>query len=284
VPSRSWPDVRHLRRIGLVLFSAVAWPLAFLWMALPLALVALPALIGVPWRRLHPFGAGVFRHVLHVTGNRIRVERDPRLDPRRPAVFCQNHVNLLDAHVAMFAVPGPFCGVMNAWQFRVPVYGWAMSVSRSLSVDRSLPRDQKVASLAREAASRRDEGLSILVFPEAHRTLDGRVGGFRLGVFEMARAAGLPVVPVAVRGTRAINRKGTLLLSPGHLVEVRVGAPRETAGLDDASLAALAQDLRREIASFVEAGLPAAQGAGAGSTTAGAAGSGGASGPPGACP
>ncbi len=244
--------MQRVGRLGLVLFSALAWPIAFLWMAVAVALVILPSALGVPWRHCHRLGAGVFRHVLLLTGNRIRVERDPRLDPARSAVYCQNHVNLLDAHVAMTAIPSPFCGVMNAWQFRIPVYGWAMSLSRGIPIDRTLSREEKVAHLAREAALRREEGLSIVVFPEAHRTRDGTVGGFRLGVFEMARAAGLPVVPVAVRGSRAINRKGTLLLSPGHLVEVRVGAPRETGALDDAALARLAEDLRAEIAGFVE--------------------------------
>ncbi|MBN1337242.1 MAG: 1-acyl-sn-glycerol-3-phosphate acyltransferase [Deltaproteobacteria bacterium] len=251
-----------LRRVGRVAFSVVAWTLSFAWMAFVLALIAPPTLLGVPWRTLHPLGAGLFRHVMLLTGNRVRVWRDPRLDVRQPAVYCQNHVNLLDAFVAMTAVPSPFCGVMNAWQFWVPVYGWAMTMSRGIAVDRSLPREEKVAALSREASRRRDEGLSILVFPEAHRTRDGRIGGFRLGVFEMARSAGLPVVPVAVRGSRAINRKGTLGLSCGHVVEVRVGAPRETAGLDDAHLAELAETLRTEIASFAErqgaSGPPAA--------------------------
>jgi 1-acyl-sn-glycerol-3-phosphate acyltransferase len=266
-----------LGRIGLVLFSAVAWPVSFAWMAVSLSLVAVPALLGVPWRRCHWLGAGLFRHVVHLTGNRVHVERHPSLDPHRPAVYCQNHVNLLDAHVAMFAIPAPFCGVMHAWQFRVPVYGWAMALAGGIPVDRTQSREEKVATLAREAARRREDGLSILVFPEAHRTRDGRVAAFRLGVFEMARTVGLPVVPVAVRGSRAVNRKGTLLLSPGHLVEVRVGAPRETSGLDDVALSRLAEELQGEVARFVE---------GSTASTVGPAPRAGAvsNGPPGACP
>ena len=49
---------------------------------------------------------------------------------------------------------------------------------------------------------------SILAFPEAHRTMDGRVQRFRRGLFLIARDVGLPVVPVAITGWYETARKG----------------------------------------------------------------------------
>jgi fatty-acyl-CoA synthase len=52
---------------------------------------------------------------------------------------------------------------------------------------------------------------------------------FKLGAFRTAAAAGVPVVPVALRGTRAILRDGLLLPRPGP-IHLWVGAPIESAG------------------------------------------------------
>ena len=72
-------------------------------------------------------------------------------------------------------------------------------------------------------------GYSLIVFPEATRSLDGSLSRFRAGTFMMAIEAGLPVVPVAVDGSRFVMRKGQLMTSPGH-VRVTVLDPIPTAG------------------------------------------------------
>ena len=67
------------------------------------------------------------------------------------------------------------------------------------------------------------------MFPEGTRSLDGSLARFRAGTFMMAIEAGLPVVPVAVDGSRFVMRKGQLMTSPGH-VRVTVLDPIPTAG------------------------------------------------------
>ncbi len=93
--------------------------------------------------------------------------------------------------------------------------------------------------------------MSILVFPEAHRTSDGRVHRFHKGTILMARDAGYPVVPVGVRGMYAVNHKGSYLFRPGP-VHVHFGPQIETAGLDDLEISALTRTLQTMVTSFVE--------------------------------
>lgn len=176
------------------------------------------------------------------TGLVLEVTYDPDFDPQRPAVFCQNHISMLDGPLAAAVIPQPFCGLMNHWHFRIPGYGWLMQLGKSIPVyPRSAGRTAEITEAARERAA---EGISILTFPEGHRTLDGNVRPYRRGAFFMARDAGIPVVPMVVRGLYGVNRKGTWMFEPG-LVQVYLGPHVETAGLDDDAVSALAERFTR---------------------------------------
>ncbi|MFT6396709.1 MAG: 1-acyl-sn-glycerol-3-phosphate acyltransferase [Bradymonadia bacterium] len=175
--------------------------------------------------------------LIGITGSNLNVTYDPGFDPDRPSVYCQNHISMLDASVACQVIPRPFCGLMNHWHFRIPVYGWIMKATKGIPVfSRASGRTAEITDAARE---RVEQGVSILVFPEAHRTLDGSPREFRRGVFFMARDAGVPVVSLAVRGLYDVNRKGQLGFTPGE-IEVYVGPQVDLEGLDDDGIADVA--------------------------------------------
>ena len=97
------------------------------------------------------------------------------------------------------------------------------------------------------------KGHSILVFPEGTRTRDGRVGPFRSGMFRIAHALELPIVPVAVTGMFEVMRKGEPYIHPGRRVTVYLDRPVETAGVDKHELAPLIRQVQRTISERVDA-------------------------------
>ena len=181
----------------------------------------------------------------------LEIIYDPDFDPERRSMFVQNHVNLMDAHAACASIPHPFCGMMNAWQFKIPFYGGIMKLAEGIPVGSGANRYREVAAAARDRAAR---GLSILVFPEAHRTRDGKVQEFKKGVFLMAREAGLPVVPLATRGMFELNHKGTWLFTPTRIT-VYIGAQIETAGLSTDELRKVITRTEKIIRDFAEHGI-----------------------------
>ncbi len=234
-----------------VIRSCWVWGASFSWMAGAWAATTALGPI-IPWQRSHKWlmKPAIVR-CLDATGSDVEILQHPNFDPERRSVFCQNHVNLMDAHAACTAIPHAFCGLMNWWHFKVPVYGWLMTMGHGIPVPPKRPgRFREIAAAARLRA---DEGLSILVFPEAHRTLDGRVRPFRSGVFRMARDAGLPVVPLAARGMFEMMHKGSLVVRPTK-ISLLLGPQLETAGLSDEALDRLAEDVRQMIVAFVEKG------------------------------
>jgi 1-acyl-sn-glycerol-3-phosphate acyltransferase len=95
-------------------------------------------------------------------------------------------------------------------------------------------------------------GHSILAFPEGTRTVDGRVGPFKPGLFRVAMEVGAPIVPVAVTGMWDVMRKGSLLIRPGRAVTVYYEQPVPTAGLTEADLPDLVQTVRQAIVRRVD--------------------------------
>lgn len=193
------------------------------------------------------WSAATFAKVLDITKTNLRVTYHPDFDKTRPSVFCQNHVNLVDAFTACASIPQPFVGLMLAWHFKIPGYGWMMKATHGIPVHKGARRTELLCEAARERAA---DGLSILTFPEGHRTNDGQVQPFKRGVFFMARDSALPVVSIAVRGMFEVNRKGSVLIRPGD-VDVFVGPQIETAHLDDDGVTTLAANLRDAMSAYV---------------------------------
>jgi 1-acyl-sn-glycerol-3-phosphate acyltransferase len=72
-------------------------------------------------------------------------------------------------------------------------------------------------------------GHQVVVFPEGSITPTPGVRPFHLGAFAVARATGCPVIPIGIRGTRAIVPPGTRRPHRG-VAEVTVGSPIVTTG------------------------------------------------------
>jgi 1-acyl-sn-glycerol-3-phosphate acyltransferase len=167
------------------------------------------------------------RGQIALTGSRWHAHVDPGIDPKRPYLFMQNHVNHLD-HCAMYcATPHFKQGVELAEHFRYPIYGAFMRSRGTLPVERDNPR--AVLHLRDKMRDELARGHSLLVFPEGTRTQTGRLGELQTGIFRIAQALGAPIVPVTVTGMYRVMRKGSLLIRPGYDVNVYCDAPIETA-------------------------------------------------------
>jgi len=159
------------------------------------------------------------RVTMKLAGAKLVVRRAPGFDPNRTCFLLANHVNLFDPFVLYATVPQFFRGLELESHFRIPVYGWMMKRFGNVPVpDANRPSDLKRMWRLTRAAL--DSGVSLAVFPEGQRTLDGRVGPFKDGVFRMALQFGAPIVPVTVVGAFDFNKKTSWLLRPGTITVV----------------------------------------------------------------
>jgi 1-acyl-sn-glycerol-3-phosphate acyltransferase len=163
-----------------------------------------------------------------LTGAKWRAVVHPDVDPNEVYMFAQNHTNHFD-HVTLYnATPHFKQGLELESHFKFPIYGQFMKSRGTVPVP--VEKEGRTEKIRERMQKEVDRGHSLLVFPEGTRTVDGRVGPFRSGVFFLARDLGLPIVPVAVTGMYDVMRKGSWLIRPGHTVTVHVEKPIPMAG------------------------------------------------------
>jgi len=187
---------------------------------------------------------------LRLTGCSWRAVVSPKVDPKRAYMFAHNHTNAYDFILMHNATPHYKQGLELESHFKIPVYGWFMKARGGIPVKPG--KDGQSPAVMAHMQREIDAGHCILVFPEGHRTLDGRVGPFRKGTFFIARDLGLPICPVAVTGAFDLMRKGSFVLRPGHELTVYVDDPIETKGLPDAAIPELAEHVRSIVARRVD--------------------------------
>ena len=105
---------------------------------------------------------------------------------------------------------------------------------------------QKSAEHADQLAAAARRGVSLILFPEG--TFRHRAGllPFRTGAFQVAAQAGIPAVPVGLRGTRYLLREGTWYFRRAA-VTVTFGEPVMPDGNDWAAAVRLRDRIRAEI-------------------------------------
>jgi 1-acyl-sn-glycerol-3-phosphate acyltransferase len=168
------------------------------------------------------------RTICRLSGVRITVHTKVALDPGRSYVFMANHLSTVDIWALYVALPIPVRMIAKKQLAAIPLFGWAMWAGRFIFIDR---HNALAARRSIERAGRRiREGASVLLFPEGTRSRDGALGAFKKGGFHLAIDAGAPIVPVALRGTRELMPRGSLLLRPGQ-VTVTIGEPIPTEDL-----------------------------------------------------
>lgn len=181
------------------------------------------------------------RWVTSFAGVKIVVENRAKLVPDQPYVFMANHASSLDIWAVFVAVPRRIRLIAKKQLARIPILGWVMWAGRFIFID----RQNGVAARRSidEAGQRIHGGACVLLFPEGTRTRDGTLGAFKKGGFHLAIKAGVPIVPVALRGTRELMPRGSLLLRSGTMTVI-IGEPIPTQGLSDEDRANLNERVR----------------------------------------
>jgi 1-acyl-sn-glycerol-3-phosphate acyltransferase len=210
---------RSLSRVGEFLYGIYVW--ACFWVLAPVTWLA-ASLLRKPrssWR-LSRAGA---RTLLKLTGTRLVVQGLENLPPSgTPYVLVVNHASYLDGIVLVAALPDQLSFVAKR---ELEDHLISRSYLRSIGtqfverfdLQRGLEDTERLLALIRS-------GRPLGFFPEGtFRRMPGLLP-FRMGAFVVAAQAGVPVIPVALRGTRSILREGHWLPRRGAL-SVKIGSP-----------------------------------------------------------
>jgi len=230
---RGWRVVRGL------LFTARAY-LVFPPVMLIAFLAAAFGSVRFAWNTGHTMA----RMFLWLCGIRVVVRGLENL-PAGPAVIAPNHTSYMDGVVLMsvlkynryaYVAKSEFLGNFFMKTF--------LGGIGSVFVERF--DVQKSAENADELVAAARRGVSLLLFPEGTFRHHAGLLPFRTGAFQVAAQAGIPVVPVGLRGVRSLLREGTWYLRRST-VTVNFGAPVMPEGADWAAAVRLRDRVRAEI-------------------------------------
>ncbi len=184
------------------------------------------------------------RILIAVSGMKIRVEGLERIDPKRGYVIAANHLSLMDTPLVLACIPLQFRFLAKQSLFSVPFIGGHLRRAGHICVPREDARGS-LRGMTEAARVVRERNVSVLLFPEGGRSA-GELQDFKEGAAYIAIKAGVPLVPVGIRGTREVLPMGSVIIRPGP-VQLHIGEPVSTEGLTIRDRGRLTADLRARI-------------------------------------
>ncbi|HKJ07864.1 MAG TPA: AMP-binding protein [Gammaproteobacteria bacterium] len=235
------PEIRRgLRLLGDYIYAGYAWSVFAL-----AALLSWTTVLLLPTRRARQravrFGA---RLAVWLTATPLTVRGREHLPKERPFVLVANHSSYLDAVVLTAVLDRPVAYVAKGelrqhFFARVMLDRLGTRFVERFDLRRSVKDTEALLQSLRT-------GCSLVFFPEGTFTRAAGLRPFRSGAFVVAAQGGTPVVPVAIRGTRAMLRGDTWFPRRGRL-QVTINPPLEPTGTDWRAATELHHRARAEI-------------------------------------
>jgi fatty-acyl-CoA synthase len=217
-----WSTVKWINEYSKKTFKLLYTGYAFLIFALTVlptwfAVWILPKLTA---QKLTRFWA---RNLLRLLGCRLTVQGEKHIKKMKEScIFASNHMSYLDTLVLVSILPLKVLIVGKKELQKTPIISSFIKKLGHLTVE----RDDFIESISdtNNVLVKLVEGHSILLFPEGTFSYATGLRPFKLGAFKIATETNHPICPIALRGTRQIQRGGSFILQP-HPIHVWIGRP-----------------------------------------------------------
>ena len=207
------PEARRWWAVGTeILYAVYVW--IVFWFVAPFTWLVTAATPRPAWAwAIGHAGARLF---FKLCGMPLVVHGLEHLPRNIPSVLVANHASYLDGMILVGALPAPYSFVAKRElreQFVPRIYLQRLDAE---FVERAVM--QQSAEDAHRMADAVTQGRSLAFFPEGTFTRMPGLLPFHLGAFAAAARAGVPVIPVAIRGSRSVLRAGQWFPRRGALL------------------------------------------------------------------
>mgnify|MGYP001813104636 CR=1 FL=1 len=229
------------------------------WIVLGVVIIVWTPLVAITRLVTAPFDPAAYRAgylfrkltVVHEKLNPLwtfKVSGEMPDDPRRPYVVVANHESFVDI-LLISHLPFEMKWMSKSEFFKIPFVGWAMRMAGDIRLERGVKKSSAKALL--DCRDRLEKNVSVMIFPEGTRSKTGDLQEFKDGAFRVAVQTGLPVLPLAVLGTRDALIKHEWRFGRSR-AEVLVLAPIETDGLTKHDVTELRDRTRAAVAAGLD--------------------------------
>ena len=201
------------------------------------------ALVRGPKGHAASFAARTYsRAMQRILGWRVEAEDPERLAEAAPSIVMARHQSNLDVVVYGEVYPPGAISLGKRELARIPLFGWLWTATGNVLIDRRAPA-VAMAAIRRAAEAAKGQGVSVWVAPEGHRNMAREMVPFKKGVFHLALAARLPVLPLAVSPLDTVLDARRWAVRPGS-IRLRVLPPVPTGDLGPGDVAELQARVR----------------------------------------
>ena len=169
------------------------------------------------------------RGLLFVFGIQISVEGTEFVPAQGGGIMVFNHQSHFDIPVICCATDKKIRFGAKVELFKIPFFGTAMRAVGTLPIARE--SRSEVLRIYKDAEKKFQQNFIFVLAPEGTRQKEPVLGRFKKGPFIFAKNAGVPIIPVVLRGAHAVLPKKSLGVNLGRwtrTVHVRFLAPFET--------------------------------------------------------
>lgn len=172
------------------------------------------------------------------------------IDPEVTYVVISNHQSQLDI-LAAFRTFFHFKWVSKIEVFQLPFIGWNMRLNDYIPLKRG--DKDSILEMLDKCRTTLKKGSSVFIFPEGTRSETGILRPFKPGAFQLAHELKLPILPIAIDGTRDVLPKYSLELKSQAPMKIQILPPVPYAEFQHMGVEETAAFFRRKIGAHVRA-------------------------------
>lgn len=179
----------------------------------------------------------------------VSIEGREKIDRNQTYIMVSNHQSLVDILVA-FRLFTHFKWVSKKEVFRIPLIGWNMLLNRYVKLVRG--EQEGIVKMYEACDIHLQQGSSIYMFPEGTRSPTGQVREFKEGAFILAKKHRLPILTLAINGSRDALPKNSLNFHGRHHMILTVLGEIPYEDFAETPVDELAYQVREKITRHVE--------------------------------
>lgn len=186
--------------------------------------------------------------LLNVAGVTVKVRGEEKIPVDSTVLFVSNHQGNFDIPLLLAHIEKPKAFIAKVELLKIPLIRSWMTQMKCVFMDRSdIKQSLKVINQASEHLK---EGYSMVIFPEGTRSKGNTMGEFKAGSLKLALKAGVPIIPITIRGSYKIMEQNGSIIKPAE-VEILIHDPLLTSDLSKEE----AKELPDKVRAIIEQGL-----------------------------
>lgn len=173
--------------------------------------------------KIYHFMAKIWsRIILAVFNIKVKIRGIENISDKQNYIYISNHASAMDIPALIYGIPDQIRFLAKQELGKIPFWGWLLKYGGYILIDRRNPK-RAIKSIQR-AIEKIKSGVSVLVFAEGTRSIDGKLLPFKRGGFMLAIKSNIPIIPVTILGSHMIMPKHKLEINPG-IIEILIDNP-----------------------------------------------------------